>query len=58
MEHAERHPVGGVVLTKITPEDEYYVNPNYLKPYLQPRAVRSALPRYYVHNVATYSHST
>jgi hypothetical protein len=23
MEHAERHPVGGVVLTKITLEDEY-----------------------------------
>ena len=22
MEHAERHPVSGVVLTKITPEDE------------------------------------
>jgi hypothetical protein len=22
-EHAERPPVGGVVLTKITPEDEY-----------------------------------
>ena len=22
MEHAERHPVGGVVLTKITPDDE------------------------------------
>jgi hypothetical protein len=23
MEHAERHPVGGVVLTKIPLEDEY-----------------------------------